>query len=148
MNTDTITVKLLGPGDADLFERVAPDAFDNAVNPKLVREFLDDPRHHIAVALDGDHIVGMASAVHYVHPDKAAQLFINEVGVAASHHRKGIGARLMEALLAHGRALGCIEAWVATEPDNTAARALYTRAGGVEDPTPFIMYTFPLGAPE
>ncbi len=147
IDMDTIVVKLLGPADGSLFENVAPDTFDNPVAPRLVREFLDDPRHHIVAALDGDRIVGMATAVHYVHPDKAAQLFINEVGVAESYHRMGIGGRLMDALLRHGRALGCTEAWVATEPDNTAARALYARAGGVEDSTPFVMYNFRLDTP-
>ena len=86
----------------------------------------------------------MASAVHYVHPDKPAQLFVNEVGVAPTHHRRGIGRRLLVALLARGRELGCTEAWVATEPGNTAARALYSTTGGVEDPEPFVLYTFPL----
>jgi hypothetical protein len=34
------------------------------------------------MATAGDTVVGFASAVHYVHPDKAPELWINEVGVA------------------------------------------------------------------
>jgi len=76
----------------------------------------------------------MASVFHYVHPDKPAQLFVNEVGVAASHQSQGIGLRLLTALLEHGRRIGCTEAWVATEQNNIAARALYRRAGWYRKP--------------
>ena len=84
----------------------------------------------------------MVSAVDYVHPDKAPQLWINELGVAPSHERRGIGSRLIEAMLAHGRRLGCTEAWVGTENDNAAARGLYEKAGGAGEP--FVLYSFQL----
>ena len=54
-------------------------------------EFLADSRHHLAVAVDEGRVVGMASAVHYVHPDKPPELWINEVGVAPTHRGLGIG---------------------------------------------------------
>ena len=146
MTTKQVTIELLGAGDEATLDDVDPDVFDHEVRPALASEFLSDARHHIAVARDGTRVIGMASAVHYVHPDKPAQLFINEVGVAETHHRQGIGRRLLEALLAHGRAIGCTEAWVATEPGNTPARRLYEAVGGVEDPDPFVLYAFPLGS--
>lgn len=64
------TIRILGPADAAVLDRVAPQVFDNAVDPRRAAEFLADPRHHLAVALDADVVVGMASGVHYVHPDK------------------------------------------------------------------------------
>ncbi len=140
----SITVRLLDPAEAALLAKVAPDVFDEAVSPQWAAEFCADPRHHLAVALDGATIVGMASAVHYVHPDKAPELWINEVGVADSHQRRGIGRQLLAALLAHGRALNCGMAWVLTNYDNTAARQLYAAAGGVETPEPVVMIEFPL----
>jgi ribosomal protein S18 acetylase RimI-like enzyme len=144
MNTASLTVKLLQRADAKAFDNVARDVFDSKVNMALTQEFLDDPRHHIAVALEGNLVVGMATAVHYVHPDKPAQLFVNEVAVSLSHQQRGLGSRLLNLVLARGQELGCTEAWVATEPENTAARALYEKAGGQQDPIPFVMYTFPL----
>ena len=138
----THVIRLLAPGDIATLERVADDVFDEPVRPEWAREFLNDPRHHLAVAFDGDTIIGFASAVHYVHPDKPPELWINEVGVAPTHHRRGIGRQLLEALFEHGRSLGCSQAWVLTEEDNEAARGLYTALGGVEDES--IMYTFPL----
>lgn len=133
-------IRILGPEDAHVFEHMAPDVFDNAIDARWAAEFLGDPRHHLAVAIDGEEVVGMASAVHYVHPDKGPELWINEVGVTPSHHRMGVGKRLMQALFEHGRTLGCTEAWVLTEHDNTAARALYGSVGGQEASTVYITF--------
>ena len=140
----TIDIRILHAGDASLLERVADDVFDLPLDAALSAEFLRDPRHHLAVAIDGDVLVGMASAVHYVHPDKRPQLFINEVGVASSHQGLGIGRRLLDALLDRGRSLGCSEAWVLTDENNSIARRLYAGAGGQANSEPAIMYTFPL----
>ena len=135
-------IRVLAPGDASVLDRVADQVFDEAVNAAWARELLADPRYHLVVAIDGDTVVGFASAVHYVHPDKAPQLWINEVGVAPAHHRRGMGRALLAALLERGRSLGCSEAWVLTEEDNEPARGLYRALGGVESEC--IMYTIPL----
>jgi aminoglycoside 6'-N-acetyltransferase I len=126
------TVRMLRAGDEALLARAASDVFDNAVRAELAGEFLSDPRHHMAAALDDDVIVGFVSAVHYVHPDKPAELWINEVGVAQSHRKRGLAKQMMQTMLAHGRALGCNVAWVLTDTDNAAARALYASVGGEE----------------
>jgi ribosomal protein S18 acetylase RimI-like enzyme len=140
-----IELRLLGPGDADVLSRVADGVFDYAVDARWTAEFLADRRHHMIVARDEGLVVGMISAVDYVHPDKAAQLWINEVGVAPSHQRRGIARRLMDAMLQHGGAIGCTEAWLGTEETNVAARGLYESAGSA--PEPFILYSFPLREP-
>ena len=123
---------MLGDGEAHVLERVAPDVFDHAVRPEFAADFLSDSRHHIAVAIDDDVVVGFASGVHYIHPDKPPELWINEVGVAPTHQRQGTATRVLDALFARGRELGCREAWVLTERDNAAAVALYASAGGRE----------------
>jgi len=138
-----LTLRLLTAADADVLARVAADVFDEPIDARWTRRFLDDPHHHMVVALDDGVVVGMASAVDYVHPDKAPQLWINEVGVASSHRRRGIGRLLMQALLAHGRRLGCTEAWLGTEHHNVPARALYEALGSA--PESFVLYSFPLG---
>jgi aminoglycoside 6'-N-acetyltransferase I len=138
-----ITIRLLSPDESAVLDQVADEVFDEAIDPRWCAEFFADPRHHLVVALDGHTVVGFASAVQYVHPDKAPELWINEVGVAPSHHRLGIGKQLMQALLSHGRALGCRQGWVLTEDDNTAARALYLSAGGKEIERP-VMVEFDL----
>jgi ribosomal protein S18 acetylase RimI-like enzyme len=134
---------MLGPSDASVLESVAPDVFDRPIDPRWAAEFFADPRHHLAVAVIGGLVVGMASAVHYVHPDKPPELWINEVGVAPPHQGHGIGKRLLAALFARGAALGCREAWVLTAPDNTAARRLYAAVGGQATSVTYVTFDLP-----
>jgi aminoglycoside 6'-N-acetyltransferase I len=139
-----ILVRVLGPGDAAVLAAVADDVFDGPVDPRWAAEFVADPRHHLAVALADGVVVGMASGVHYVHPDKPPELWVNEVGVAPAYQNRGIGRRLLRALFARGRAVGCATGWVGTAADNAAARRLYRAAGGTEDPEAFVTVTFDL----
>jgi aminoglycoside 6'-N-acetyltransferase I len=137
----------LTQSDARVLDRVAPGVFDNAIDERWASEFLADPRHHMAVALIDGEVVGMASAVHYLHPDKPPELWINEVGVAPSHQSRGIGRQLLQALFARGRELGCEEAWLGTEPGNIAARRMYAAIGGQEAAMVYVMFPLTAEAP-
>ena len=135
-------IRILGRGDAGVLGNVAAGVFDRGVDAARTAEFLADPRHHLAVALDDDDasrgggggrvivVVGFASAVHYIHPDKPAEMWINEVAVAAAHRNRGVGRQLLAALFDRARALGCGEAWVLTDRTNEPAMRLYAAAGG------------------
>jgi ribosomal protein S18 acetylase RimI-like enzyme len=130
--TMAIEIRILHAGDENILNNVASGVFDHQVDKELAAEFLRDPRHHLCVALENNMVVAFASALHYVHPDKPAQLWINEIGVSPSHQRKGFAKAILDALLSLGRELGCTEAWVLTDEENAAARSLYKSAGGVE----------------
>ena len=144
----SLIIRILGPCDGEVLNHVAPGVFDNPIDPRWTAEFLADPRHHLAVAIDEDLVIGIASAVHYVHPDKAPQLWINEVGVADDRRNQGIGRRLVQALLDRGLELGCREAWVGTEFSNASARRMYQQAGGKEPLEPFLMVEFRIPSDE
>jgi ribosomal protein S18 acetylase RimI-like enzyme len=144
----SIDIRILEAGDEAVLANVAPGVFDNDVDPGLSREFLSDARHHLAVALDGGLVVGFASAVDYVHPDKPRELWINEVGVAPSHQRQGLGRQLLRAMLDLGGRLGCRDAWVLTSPANGPAVRLYEAAGGTDLADAPMMFTFRLSADE
>jgi len=137
-----LEIRILGPGDETLLRNVAAGVFDHALKPALVAEFLHDERHHLAVAIEDEKVRGFASGVHYVHPDKPAELWINEVGVAPSHHRRGIGKAVIAALLERAKRLGCREAWVLTDRTNQAAMRLYASTGGNEAPHDQVMFTY------
>jgi aminoglycoside 6'-N-acetyltransferase I len=141
----SIEIKLLASGDAAPLGSVAPGVFDRAINASLAKEFLCDPRHHLAVAIDDGRIVGFASGVHYVHPDKAPQMFINEVAIAPTHQGRGIGKAVLHALIERARDLNCSEAWVLTCRENIPAMRMYASVGGREEPNTPVMFTFPLG---
>jgi ribosomal protein S18 acetylase RimI-like enzyme len=139
---------LLGAGDERVLERVDEDVFDDAIDAVGAREFLSDPRHHIAVAIDNGVVVGFASGVHYVHPDKAVpELWVNELGVASTHRRRSIGKAVLDCLLDAGRALGCEQAWVLTERDNVPAMRTYASIDGAQPPSDHVMITFLLDGP-
>jgi GNAT superfamily N-acetyltransferase len=135
-----LTIRILQTEDGQVLDHVAEGLFDNVVDDTLKAEFLHDPRHHLAVAIEDGLMIGFASAVHYVHPDKEPQLWINEVSVAAPYQGRGIGKAVLNALLQKGRELGCSEAWVLTDKENLPARALYASAAGVE--TEHVMVSF------
>ncbi len=143
MNAKPI-IRLLGPGDAAVLSDVAENVFDNEIDARWTAEFLSDPRHHMVVAMLDERVIGMASAVHYVHPDKPPELWVNEVGVAPPYRQQGIGRQLVVALFARARELGCKEAWLGTEESNTAARRLYAAVGGVEETMVYITFELDL----
>lgn len=137
-----VVVRMLSREEQSVLERVAPNVFDHPIDLRWSAEFFADPRHHLAVALEKEVVVGMASGFHYIHPDKPPELWVNEVGVAPAYQNHGIGRRLLAALFARGHELGCTGAWVLTEETNKAARRLYQVVGGEEKSC--VMYSFRL----
>ena len=138
------TIQTLSLTDLPLLLHPADGVFDNPVDEAFAREFLADLRHHIVVAVSEGVVIGFASAVHYIHPDKPPELWINEVGVAEAHQGKGVGKAIMNELLRLGKQLGCVNAWVLTYRSNTAANRLYQSAGGQIAEGDTVMYEFEL----
>ncbi|MFK7960837.1 MAG: GNAT family N-acetyltransferase [Phycisphaerales bacterium] len=132
---------------AHVLDRVAEGVFDSPVCPESRRAFVDDARHELVVAIESDAVIAFVSAVRYVHPDKPDQLWINEVSTAPAHRRRGHARRLVAFMLEVAHTLGCREAWLATDGDNEAARALY-RALNLEEPDPIVMHSRRLVAPD
>ena len=140
----TIKFKVLQAGDERILSQVAPEVFDFQIDERLAAEFLRDPRHHLSVAIDEDVVVGFTSAVSYIHPDKPAELWINEVGVAPTHRGRGVARALLELLFEVGRQEGCSTAWVLTERENTPAMRLYQSCRGEESQDETVMFSFEL----
>ena len=89
MPPEPIDVRPLTSADLPVLEQVDPDVFDNPVRLDLAARYLNNPGNLLAVAIHDGTVVGMASAIAYVHPDKPLALFINEVGVSARWRRQG-----------------------------------------------------------
>ena len=122
---ETITLHLMGPDDLDRLLAVEAGLFDNPIRPDQAEAFLNDPAHLLVLAFAGDQAVGMATGQLMLHPDKPPAFFLAEVGVRDAWQRQGIAKRLCARLMDEARARGCEGIWLATEDDNTAARALY-----------------------
>lgn len=144
MSTSSVALRLAKQDDLGAILHADPELFDDPVRVERTIEFLADPRHHLALAFAGDNVVGTASAIHYIHPDKEPTLFILEVAVLSAFQGRGIGRGLVTCLLEHGRAIGCVDAWIATEPDNIAARKAYVAAGGIEATDHFVLIEYDL----
>jgi ribosomal protein S18 acetylase RimI-like enzyme len=139
----SVEIRRLKPADAGVLERVADDVFDHPVDRDVLAGYLAAPGHHLVVALAAGEVVGQVAAVVHRHPDeRPVELYIDEVAVAPAFRRQGIAWRMLDEMFALGRELGCREAWVGTEHDNTAATALYESRDA--RPEPFAMYVFKL----
>ena len=131
--------------DADVLANVAPGTFDDPIDARGTQQFLSDHRHHLAVAISDDLVVGFVSAVHYVHPDKRhPEMWINEVQVAPTHRRQGLAKALLNRILQLARDLECTEAWVLTDRDNALATRLYSALGGKVGSDGGLMFSFTL----
>ncbi|MBV2360094.1 GNAT family N-acetyltransferase [Thalassococcus sp. CAU 1522] len=125
-------VRMVTPADLALVSAQPQGLFDNPVDPVQVVAFLESDLHHMAVAIADGTILSFASGTVLLHPDKAPSLFINEVGTRDGHQRRGHATAVSRCLIDHARGVGCVGAWLGTEPDNRAALALYRKLGGDE----------------
>ena len=121
----TVQLKRLQPHEGAVLDRVAPDVFDQPVDPVRLHAYLAAPGHLLLVALEDGIVVGQCAGVVHYHPDKPTELYVDELGTASTHLRRGIGGRMLEAMFVWGRELGCAEVWLGTELDNDPANALY-----------------------
>jgi len=138
-------IELLDETNRSLLDHIAEDVFDHPMNESSVTDFIQCPRHTLALAVEDDVVIGMASGFEYFHPDKKRQFFINEIGVTPVHQRKGIGRRLIRFLLDHAIRLGCCYAWLGTETTNIAGNKCFSSVTGVGAPQDFVFYEWQLG---
>jgi ribosomal protein S18 acetylase RimI-like enzyme len=129
---DGTEIVLLGAEDAAVLADVAPGLFDHPVTPEGAAAFLRAPGHLIAVARAGGTVVAFASGTILRHPDKAPQLFVNEVATAEPWRRWGLARACVLRLTRAAARQGARGGWVATEGDNAPARALYRSLGLAE----------------
>ncbi len=138
----SINYKIADISDLDAMIEVGDDIFDEEIIKDRAIEFINDERHHLYLAYLNEDIVGMASAIHYIHPDKEPAMFILEAGVLEEHQNQGIGRTLIKKMVEVGRELECTEIWVATEHSNLPARKAYVAAGATEIEEPSVLLTF------
>lgn len=89
--------------------------------------YLADPAQAMAVAIaDG------ARGAVVRNPDDADILYIDNPRVAPAWQRRLVTTRLIDTLADHARIRGCASIWVATQPGNDRANALYRHRTAVQ----------------
>src|SRR5690606_29524236 len=104
-----ITLQRMRPGDERVFDRIGPDVFDEPIVPERLGAYLRTPGHLMVLALADGLVVGQCAAVLHRHPDKPTELYLDEVGTASTHLRRGIATLLLTEMFAWRRELGCAE---------------------------------------
>lgn len=117
------------PDNLAVLDRVDPECFDAPIDPSRAARCVASPDVVLVVAVVNGMVIGQCLARLHRHPDKATDLYVDDLAVSPVYQRNAIATRLVQACLAHGREADAL--WVATEPDNEAARAFY-RALGLE----------------
>ncbi|HEU0132542.1 MAG TPA: ribosomal protein S18-alanine N-acetyltransferase [Mycobacteriales bacterium] len=99
--------------------------FDDAWNAEMFwDELAQGETRTYVVATDGDGVVGYAGLA--AMPDEA---YVQTIGVAPSHQRRGIGSVLLRALLDDARDRGLGRVGLEVRVDNAPAIAMYERFG-------------------
>ncbi len=139
---DVITTHRLTRDTAGLLNTIADDVFDEDIDSKQLETYLDSPGHLMIVAVCRQQVIGQIAAYVHSHPDQAPDVYIDNLGVSTLYQRRGVALTLVEEVFAWGKAFGCRQAWIVTDVDNTAARALYERIGAVAEPV--VMFSYAL----
>ena len=125
-------VALLG----QLFEQEAEftaDAVKQEAALKLI--FADPSLGRLYVARDGSRVVAMASLLFTVSTAEGGKAALFEDLVVRPDYRKqGIGARLLEYVIAQARAERVLRITLLTDMQNEQAQVLYRRLGFVGSP--------------
>jgi ribosomal protein S18 acetylase RimI-like enzyme len=124
-----LAIVRIEPANLALLEAVDPDCFDEPIDLARAARCVASPDAALFVAVAGGVVVGQCLAAIHRHPDKPTELYLDDLAVSPTFQRRGIATRLVEACRAWARTHGAEELWVATEPDNAAATALYRALG-------------------
>jgi N6-L-threonylcarbamoyladenine synthase len=111
----------------------AIDALEHATFPSdawsrdmLAIELAGEHTHYLVAVDDADAVLGYAGLLA---PRGSGQGDIQTIAVAASARRRGIGAALLDALLAEARTRDAREVFLEVRADNPGAEALYASRG-------------------
>ncbi len=124
----------LGRADVGLARKIVSELKGCAPSPALA-DWLADESHILLAALDSGSPVGFALGYLVPRPDGSRpMLLLYELEVRASHRRRGIGRRLVEARKEIASESGASKTWVVADAANEAACALYEATGGIRSP--------------
>jgi aminoglycoside 3-N-acetyltransferase I len=120
------------------------EVFEDSYEPSDDRltKLLHRPDFWLFAALDGGEAVGGLSAYVLSLPrNPNPELFIYDLAVHEDHQRRGIGRRLMAAVLDMATATGIEVAFVPADNEDEHALEFYRAIGGEAQPVTFFNFT-------
>lgn len=125
MNDATMMYLIIDNTNLSVLDRVKEGVFDYPIQTDYLEPFLNSLTHHLLVAINEAHeVVGFVTFTDLFHPDKATQVFVNELSVHEDYQRRGIGTTLMNHVFRYAKE-HAYYVWVATEMENEAADTFY-----------------------
>jgi ribosomal protein S18 acetylase RimI-like enzyme len=125
-----------------LLQELAAAEWDHApvgLGAPLATLLADPEPGFVLVALERGHVAAFAIVQRMAAPTEgAAQLCLDDLYVAHSARRRGLGAALMAGTRAVGQMLGAVYLYLHVRPENVAARALYAAEG--MEPADVVVY--------
>jgi len=94
---------------------------------RALRQF--DQGYHLLAAWSDDVVVGAAGYRMQENLMRGRFCYVDDLVVAVSHRRDGLGARLLNAVAAEARAAGCGRLTLDTALDNLLGQRFYFRYG-------------------
>jgi len=94
----------------------------------LLEEMVRDPDAVVLVVRDGEHIIGMGELV-VMHTPTGRRGRIEDVVVDLAYRGKGLGRKLMEALVAAAKERSIQSIELSSRPSRVEANALYQKMG-------------------
>ena len=118
-----VLIRQLGPADADVLALLAREDADfdlegqgggqTPLAPRGASAFLSDPQVLIWTAWAGQEVVGFVFChLLPMRKEPARELLLYEIGVRSGWRRRGVGRRLIGAMVDWMRAEGLVTAWV------------------------------------
>ena len=130
-----VTVGIAGPADVDevaaAMQLLVPQLTTSNPPPGLVavKEILESDAVDQFVARDEEgRIVGVSTLAVFPIPT-ARRAWIEDVIVDEAAAGQGVGAKLVDAMLARAKELGCVTVDLTSRPSREAANHLYKKLG-------------------
>ena len=123
----TVELRLARADDLDAVIAIERAAYPtDAWSAEAMGSQLENPNTHYVIAVEEDRIVGYAGLLA---PRGLETAEVHTVTVAEGYRRRGIGRRMLVALLEEATARGATEVFLEVRVDNPSAQDLYRSLG-------------------
>lgn len=120
-----------------LLRNVDPECFDEPIDLQRAIQCVSSADNALMVAVIDGLVIGQCLAILHRHPDKASEVYLEDLAVTPELQRLGLARSLVMACIGWGREQGATAVWVSTEPGNDVGNAFY-RSLGLQERTAFV----------